>query len=92
MAPLSARTLKDAQDASDPPAAGHDDAARHTATAVVVGPGVVAAQGFADSLALGVAPSALRAAHACVVQHRVKGHGALLTLEALWRQRHEGEI
>lgn len=85
---LSARTLENAHDASDPPAAGHDDTARHPAATVVVGPGVEAAQGLADTLAVGVTPPALRAAHTRVVEHGVKGHGALFTLKALQRERH----
>lgn len=63
-----------AHDTSNPPAAGHDDAAGGAAALVVVRPGVVAHEGLADPLALGVASPALDAAHAQVIQHGVKGH------------------
>lgn len=62
--------------------AGHDDSAGYPAPAVVVGPGLEPAQGLTDPLALGVAPPALRTAHALVVQHGVKGHGALIAIQA----------
>lgn len=64
----------DAHDASDPPAAGHDDTAGAAAALVVVGPRLEAHEGLADPLALRVTPPALNAAHAQVIQHGVKGH------------------
>lgn len=63
-----------AHDSSNPPAAGHDDAAGGAAALVVVRPGVVAHEGLADPLALGVTSPALNAAHAQVIQHGVKSH------------------
>lgn len=63
-----------AHDTGNPPAAGHDDAAGGAAALVVVGPGVVAHEGLADPLALGVTSPALDAAHAQVIQHGVKSH------------------
>lgn len=63
-----------AHDASNPPAAGHDDAAGAAAALEVVGPGVVAHEGLADALALRVTAPALDAAHAQVIQHGVKSH------------------
>lgn len=55
------------QDAGDPPAAGHDKAASGAAPLVIVRPGVVAQEGFADPLAVGVAPPALDTADSFVV-------------------------
>lgn len=62
------------QDARHPPAARHDDPAGRPAALVVVGPGVVAPQGLADLLAVGVAPPTLDTADAFVVQARVECH------------------
>lgn len=70
--------------------AGHDDSAGYPAPAVVVGPGLEPAQGLTDPLALGVAPPALRTAHALVVQHGIKGHRALLALQTTLHVESEG--
>lgn len=75
--------LHQAQDASDPPVAGHDDPADHPAASVVVGPHVGPPQWFADPLAVRVAAAALGAAHALVVQHVHGAHvGLHLALQA----------
>lgn len=63
-----------AQDARHPPAARHDDPAGRPAALVVVGPGLVALQGLADLVAVGVAPPALDAADSFVIQSRVERH------------------
>lgn len=75
--------LHQAQDASDPPVAGHDDPADHPAASVVVGPHVGPPQWFADPLAVRVAATALGAAHALVVQQVHGAHvGVHLALQA----------
>lgn len=77
--------LHQAQNARHPPVAGHDNSAGHPAASVVVRPRVVPSQRLADPLAVGVAATALGAAHALVVQHGVDVHGALLALQASLR-------
>jgi len=59
--------------------------ADHPAASVVVRPGMVPSQRLADPLAVGVAATALVAAHALVVQHGVDVHCALLALETSLR-------
>ncbi|TNN67056.1 hypothetical protein EYF80_022702 [Liparis tanakae] len=71
--------LQGSQDASHPPATGHDDSARHPAPSVVVRPRPVSAQRLADPLTVSVAASALGTADPLVVQHGVKGHGRFLS-------------
>lgn len=78
--------LHQAQNASYPPVAGHDDPADHPAAPVVVGPHVGPPQWFADPLAVGVAAAALGAAHSLVVQHGVDVHVAPLALQASLRR------
>lgn len=78
--------LHQAQNASHPPVAGHDDPADHPAASVVVGPHVGPPEWFADPLAVGVAAAALGAAHALVVQHGVDVHAAPLALQASLRR------
>ncbi len=77
--------LHQTQNACHPPVAGHDNSASHPAALVVVRPRVVPSQRLADPLAVGVAATALGAAHALVVQHGVDVHGALLALETSLR-------
>lgn len=80
---LPLRGLHQAQNASYPPVAGHDDPAHHPAASVVVGPHVGAPQWFADPLAVRVAAAALGTAHALVVQHAHAAHlAAHLALQA----------
>ena len=84
--------LHQAQNASYPPVAGHDDPAGHPAAPVVVGPHVGPPQWFADPLAVRVAATALGAAHALVVQHVHAGHlAARLALQAPLRRDGESE-
>lgn len=71
----------DTQDAAYPPAAGHDHPAGHAAASVIVGPRGVASQGLTDPLAVGVDACAFAATDSQMVQHGVKGHGALLSLQ-----------
>lgn len=89
---LGGRGLDQAQNASYPPVAGHDDPADHPAAPVVVGPHV-GPQWFADPLAVGVAAAALGTAHALVVQHGVHVHAAPLPLQAsLGRDERERKL
>lgn len=74
--------LNEAQDASHPPVAGHDDPAHGSAASVVVGPGVVPPERLAHSHTVSVAAAALSAADPVVVQHWVNVHFARLTLQA----------
>lgn len=83
--PGGQRWLNQTQNACHPPVARHDDPAGHPAASVVVRPRVVPSQRFADPLAVGVAATALVAAHTLVVQHGVDLHGALFTLETSLR-------
>lgn len=75
--------LHQAQNASYPPVAGHDDPADHPAASVVVGPHVGPPQWFADPLAVCVLAAALGTAHALVVQYV---HAAHLALQAPLRR------
>lgn len=55
------------QDAGNPPTAGHDKAAGRAAPLVIVRPGEIAQERFADSLAVSVAPPTLDTADSFVV-------------------------
>lgn len=77
--------LHKTQNACHPPVAGHDNSTDHPAASVVVRPRFIPSQRLADPLAMGIAATALRAAHTLVVQHGVDVHGVLLALETSLR-------